>query len=314
VSLVNFPISLEGLAAAYNGIDQNIGQVTGTGWVLVGWHIRRTDDTTSELSASFAIDTVPSGPMHILAGDSDASDTGLTQALSNGEVLAFHMTSGVGMNVNGYLQVEIPDGGGTPPPLPIPQAGDLTTLASVKSFLGITGTTFDTYLQLLITGVSTRMQKWMDRTIGSTVVVGEKIDSAGGVNLLVNGWPLISVEEVRIAGAAESGVTFNASSGTIRRTLDDGAVVAWPWGFGVVEADYTYGYDAVPMDLQEACDWQVAWDFGLSGQDQKRLGLGGTVLPEGGTSAYIPNTAQTGGWVVSTLDTMRRYQRLPEPM
>ena len=313
MSLVNYPISLEGLISAYNGIDQRLGVVTIAG-NIVGWHVRRTDILTSQCTQEFTVDDVITGPMNIPADASEANNAApLSVAVTIGQTLGINVASGAGMNLNGYLQLEIPDTGGSTV-LPIPQAGDLTTLASVKSFLGITGTTFDTYLQLLITGVSTRMQKWMDRTIGSTVVVGEKIDSAGGVNLLVNGWPLISVEEVRIAGAAESGVTFNASSGTIRRTLDDGAVVAWPWGFGVVEADYTYGYDAVPMDLQEACDWQVAWDFGLSGQDQKRLGLGGTVLPEGGTSAYIPNTAQTGGWVVSTLDTMRRYQRLPEPM
>ena len=56
---------------------------------------------------------------------------------------------------------------------------DLTTLANVKGWLGVTATTDDALLSRLISAASDYVQTWLNRTI-ATQTYSETRDGSGG--------------------------------------------------------------------------------------------------------------------------------------
>ena len=309
MTVLNYPVSFEGLISAYAASRQQIAVAAANGMVT-GWMLRRTDDLTNVVDVALVRDGGYVGlPFTIPAGEAVADgsfvDTNVTQGQKiELEVQGFPNPPS-GMNLNGYLTISYEL-------MPLVGFGDLTTLARVKAFLKLTDDTFDSYLAQQISDTSDRMQRWMERNIEGEVVTGEKRSSAGLYELTVNGYPIKSIEEVRVYGSAVASVDFDVASGSIFQTTSDGVVLSWPQGIRHIEVDYTYGYASVPLDLQDAATRQVAWDFSLSKQDnQARLGLSGTVLATGGTSDYDTTDE---GWIRSVESVMARYKRLPEPV
>ncbi len=308
---VNYPISLEGLIRAYEGFPQFLFRSRPAGpstamAVTQEFHLRRTDDLTSAVDCELIVmPNIPTGlTFGIAAGQPSANGSWVNQLIANTNYgIQINSVSTSGMNLNGFIQVkyEIPS---TTTPGP-----ELTTLAAVKTFLKITDTTFDTYLQDLIYSVSERMLSWMDRTFESTVVTGEKPACAGLHEVSLRGYPVQSVEEVREYGSTldTDGYELDAKAGVLGRVYGE-CEGHWPRARYAVEVDYTHGYVTVPRDIQDAATWQVAWTFGLSKQDAGRLGMAGTSR-ETGTSEY---TTTRSDWVPGTLSTMHRYKRLPE--
>lgn len=305
-----FPISLEGLISAYTEVNrQTLGWTVEAGKVME-LVCRRTDDLTEGIYANVIIDgqqvlglrgTLMNPGESEGRLDFDTHPSLLSNTYTAGQQIELDISGTLvsGMNLNGYVRLE-------PQPATAPTLGDLTTLDSVKTFLGITAEDFDTYLATLISRVSDRMQRWMERDIHGQTVTAEKLDSVGEYEIQTKLYPVQSVSRLTVYATDldASDYEVNASTGIIRR-LEGGTVVRWPWGLSVMEIDYISGFDSVPMDLQQACDQEVAVAFQESNQGVGRLKLQGTVLPEGGTAAYVP-----GSWLPATLSTMQRYRRL----
>jgi len=72
----------------------------------------------------------------------------------------------------------------------------LTSLANVKLYLGITVTTYDTLLTLIIDGVSDQIEKFCGRTFNSTAYSKERYDGTGLTNMFLNQYPVISLSRI----------------------------------------------------------------------------------------------------------------------
>jgi hypothetical protein len=69
---------------------------------------------------------------------------------------------------------------------------DLTTLANVKGWLGVTATTDDALLTRLISAASDYVQKWLNRTIAVQPYT-ETRDGTGGYVLPLSNYPVSAV-------------------------------------------------------------------------------------------------------------------------
>lgn len=98
---------------------------------------------------------------------------------------------------------------------------DLTTLATVKSFLGITGSTDDTVLSLLIKSASEAIVDFTNRFFAKETVV-EKIPGSNSSILLLERTPIVSVSEVKFDGSVMTLSDYsidNAVAGFLYRDL-----------------------------------------------------------------------------------------------
>ena len=132
-------------------------------------------------------------------------------------------------------------------------AGDLTDLTTVKSWLGISGTTTDTLISGLITAVSTFIPSYLGRQVLSASYV-ETYRGNGQSELLLRNFPITAVASVAFAGQ-----TLTAAADPVTLTsgiLFDDRVLAlighrFPLALPVVVA-YTAGYATTPPDIAQA--------------------------------------------------------------
>lgn len=131
---------------------------------------------------------------------------------------------------------------------------DLTTLAAVKAYAGITGTAQDVLLSGLITRASAAIENYLQRSVMSGSVA-EVRDGTGATAMLLRQWPVASVASLMIDGQ-----TIPAASawGAPGWWLADGRTILlfgyrFARGIANVQASYTAGYATVPADIEQAC-------------------------------------------------------------
>jgi hypothetical protein len=132
-------------------------------------------------------------------------------------------------------------------------AGDLTDLATVKSWLGISGTATDDLIASLISAVSSFVGNYLDRQVLSADYV-ETYRGNGRSAMLLRNFPITAVASVAFAGrtitamadpvALSSGILFDDRS---LRLIGE----RFPLGLPVV-VTYTAGYVSAPPDLAQA--------------------------------------------------------------
>jgi hypothetical protein len=167
----------------------------------------------------------------------------------------------------------------------------LTTLSDLKTFLGITDTSEDTLLSLLITQVSDAIQEYCGRTFGSSSYT-EFYCGDGKPYLSLNQRPVTSISNIYLDNGAFWGSTSGSfSSGTLLNAGVDYALVidqpdnssrcglvfninGW-WdvpftytpgiispnlgpGVGNIQVTYTAGYASVPTQIELAANMAIA--------------------------------------------------------
>jgi len=153
---------------------------------------------------------------------------------------------------------------------------DLTTLADVKAWLKITGTTDDALLAKMITGASAFIESWTSRTIALTPYT-ETRDGHGGFSMLTRNYPIASVASVTIDNKPVPLAANNTQPGYL---FDDIAVYLqqgyrFAPGRQNIVISYTAGYAAVPSDIAMCCWELVAKKYrerDRIGQTSKTLG------------------------------------------
>ncbi|MCI0344824.1 MAG: hypothetical protein L0221_05175, partial [Chloroflexi bacterium] len=199
-------------------------------------------------------------------------------------------------NLSGYFEVATPGVVGT----------RLTTLARVRQLLELlpTNTAPDALLDVIISGVSERIQRRIGRRIVEASVAGEVHTGRGAGALVLLRRPVTTVTDVRIQGVsiASSSYKVDGHAGILHRVAasDAYAEAEWDDGFRNIAVDYTAGYAIVPEDLALAATLQAAYVYGKRGA---RVGERGQVIDVGGSSQYL-----TGPWapgVLETIDTWR---------
>lgn len=148
----------------------------------------------------------------------------------------------------------------------------LTTVANVKTKLGISSSTHDTVLTSLVAQVDAMISKWLGRNIEEAEYT-EYPDGYSSKRIRLKQQPAVEIESVRVDALR----LFTASSTLLVADVDYKLVNGmlyrlngvWPstrenrWGLladaqvpsnGLIQVVYTAGYDPVPADVTLAAD------------------------------------------------------------
>jgi hypothetical protein len=178
---------------------------------------------------------------------------------------------------------------------------DLTTLANVKQYLGITNTGDDALLTSLVSRVSQNVQTWLGRSILSASYT-EIYDGSGGYVLVPKNYPItaiasLSIDTIVVPLAPDStqpGYMWNAD----KIVLVNG--YRFTRNLQNVVVSYTAGYAATPMDLEEAVIELIGFIY--KGRD--RIGLASKGLAGEQTNFITKDMPET---VRTVLNQYKRY-------
>lgn len=146
---------------------------------------------------------------------------------------------------------------------------DLTTVANVKSWLGVGAATDDTLLASLVSGVSAWIQEWLGRTIASGTYA-ETLNGSGKAVLFLLNYPVTAVSSVSVDGVNIPARTAIGGSGyTFDKDCLYLAGYCFTRGIQNVQLSYTAGFAAVPADLELATKKLI----GLSYKEKDRIGV-----------------------------------------
>ena len=181
----------------------------------------------------------------------------------------------------------------------------LATLSDVKTLAGITDTTQDARLELIINNVSSQIATYCQRQFKKNTYTGEILPPSNRQLLILRNWPVVSVTSITQDGQAitdytleskyaESGFLYRESGwmgrGIYRSVLTDDLVamahniqVTYVAGFLLPgDVGYIAGDPAsLPLDLQYACEMMT---LALYMQARRNNWDGLQSLTEGGLS------------------------------
>lgn len=140
---------------------------------------------------------------------------------------------------------------------------DLTTVASLKAWLGITATTADDQLQRLVTAVSVGVAGFLGRDLHSQERT-EAYDGTGSDLLLLRQAPATAVARVLVDGQELPASAYRMTPLSLVRLGS-----WWPVGWDNVQVTYTAGYTDVPPDVEQA----VLEICGYRWREKDRIGL-----------------------------------------
>ena len=149
----------------------------------------------------------------------------------------------------------------------------LITVSDLKTYLGITGTTEDAYLALVVAGLDTSVKKWLKRNIEQLTSQTEYYDGHGFQKLFLKHRPVTAITSVKIDAGGRYGqvsdpVPFGALSlltqgvdwviqSLAAEESNQSCLIkinsVWPEGFGNIQVVCTHGYATVPDDIKLAC-------------------------------------------------------------
>jgi len=135
-------------------------------------------------------------------------------------------------------------------------AGDLTTLAAYKVFVGKTDTNSDALVSTLITAASDWIQTICDRSFTAVATVNEIRDGNGNGELFLRSSPVAAIQSLAVNALAIPAQTADGQPGYY---LVDNVSIAlqgytFTRGRKNVRITYTSGYSAVPVAIAQACN------------------------------------------------------------
>jgi hypothetical protein len=173
--------------------------------------------------------------------------------------------------------------------------GDLTTLASVKLYLGIIATTADAKLSPMITAVSAWIKSYLNRDILQASYT-ETLNGTGTSQIMLANYPATAIKSVTVDGIDKTSCAVCDGRRVV--SLTDGST--FTRGFANVVIEYTAGYATVPFDLEHVACRIVAWGYNESsrlGQISKSMGGAETVSF---SQLSVPN------WALDNLKNWRK--------
>lgn len=170
----------------------------------------------------------------------------------------------------------------------------LTTLASVKQYLGIAGTADDALLNSLISAASGYIEQWTNRSF-SVVDASMSFDGTGGAFAYARVRPVQSVSLVSIDGR-DIPVSTGANSSGYYFTEDGIGLRGYRFtrvpGAANVQINYRGGMASVPLEIAQACNEMVAIRY----KERDRIGISSKGLAGESTSYTVkdmPDSVKT---------------------
>lgn len=141
---------------------------------------------------------------------------------------------------------------------------DLTTLAAVKEYLGLTGTEDDALLSNLITRISGIIEERLDRAISATAGVVDIITSLGSTTLVLKNYPIQVLTSVKVGEDGAFSETIPTSEYWVQ--LDRGLLhrknrAIWTPGYRNHEITYDAGFVPIPARFEHGTIRMVAIAF-----------------------------------------------------
>jgi len=160
---------------------------------------------------------------------------------------------------------------------------DLTTLANVKSWLGLSAGNDDPLLERMISGFSQNIQSWLNRQLKSQDYT-ENRDGNGGRSMTFADYPVTEVSSVKIDGKpilpasdfTSPGYRFSPTSLVLNGYI-------FSKGLQNIEITYTAGFKEVPADIEQA----VIELIGLRYKERDRIGQQSKNMANGETVTYM---------------------------
>jgi len=187
-------------------------------------------------------------------------------------------------------------------------AKDLITIADVKTFLSISGSTYDTLLQDLVTQVSYFLESYCDRQLIDLNASITEIMDGGDSTIMLKSYPVKTVVSVSInTGPLDNPNWFALSASYYNYRAENGSlyvICGTPKGRQNLKVVYTAGYKVadstypVPFDLQLAARSLVAKFY------QKRMAQG--VLNENIGGASVNWNEEMDPTIVRMLEPFKR--------
>jgi hypothetical protein len=179
--------------------------------------------------------------------------------------------------------------------------GDLTTLDSVKMYLGITANSVDDKLSPIITAVSAWIKSYLNRDVLQATYT-ETLNGTGGRQIMTANYPVTAVIQVLVDGVDMTAQAVCDGRRTISLMPPTSGTV-WPssspWNAPTnfrrdimnVVLKYTAGFAAAPFDLEHVACRIVAWGYNESSRlQQVSKSINGEVVAFSQLS--IPNWAK----------------------
>lgn len=142
------------------------------------------------------------------------------------------------------------------------QANALTTVADVKSYMGITHTDDDTMLEDLIDECSDMIEQYVDRKIKDSGAVTEYYNGSLNGKIFVRQYPVNSITSLAYASGTLDAPTWNIISASSGYILDQFSGVLNVANMFVGARNYRLiyrgGFTTVPSDIVRACKICVA--------------------------------------------------------
>jgi uncharacterized phiE125 gp8 family phage protein len=126
----------------------------------------------------------------------------------------------------------------------------LTTLAAAKAYLKLNVNVDDSTVEDLINASSSAIENYCKRKFKEQNYLEEEYDGTGKNHILLDQYPVKSIESVSIDGTTLSTGQYKVKkrNGVL---LNNGGI--WPRGEINITVSYTAGYSEIPSDLELAC-------------------------------------------------------------
>ena len=126
----------------------------------------------------------------------------------------------------------------------------LTTVARLKAFIGMTGTTYDSVFEVIIDSVTDFIENECDRRFKKTAYIGTIVDGRGSSELVLPQFPVVSGETFTLYhrnSGTYGGNTWTVVSSNDYRKDEEAGIVnangAFYKGFQNYKVLFTAGYD-----------------------------------------------------------------------
>jgi uncharacterized phiE125 gp8 family phage protein len=140
---------------------------------------------------------------------------------------------------------------------------DLTTVAAVKAYAGVTGSADDALLASLVSAYSAYVQQWLNRNI-LTASYTRSFNGRDHTAQMLPQWPVQSVQSVTVDGIAIPARVLITDNGF---NTDGMSVILQGYCFSKgranVQIAWTAGYATVPLELAQAVNELVTLRYKL---------------------------------------------------
>lgn len=156
----------------------------------------------------------------------------------------------------------------------------LTTLAELKTYMGITGVAEDTLLESLIDAATDLIELFCNRRFKKTTYTDELYDGNGKTILFMKNYPIVTVTSMYYVIV---GMSDELIDPTYHKVYENEGFIYTPhyWRVGhlnikvTYDAGYDFAADGIPSELKQICNELAAYLYsarGKTGLKAERMG------------------------------------------